>query len=93
MGNWFPSKSRGRIMGFWGTASPMGNIVGSLLSPIILLSLGLSWKVLIFLSGSFLIIVGISVTFLEDLPNSSITQPLISSTSQPKFLEIFNLPG
>ena len=55
-------------MGFWGTASPMGNVVGSLIAPIVLMTFGWSWKVLIIISGGFLILVGIAVTFLEDAP-------------------------
>lgn len=83
-------------MGFWGTASPMGNIVGSLVSPIVLLTLGYSWKVLIIISGGFLILVGIAVTFLEDAPKNSLNVPINDKNdtqSQPNFLEILNLPG
>jgi uncharacterized membrane protein len=83
-------------MGIWGTASPMGNVVGSVISPIVLMTFGCSWKVLIIISGGFLMLVGIAITFLEDAPSNSLSDPINDNNdtqSQPKFLEILNLPG
>jgi hypothetical protein len=43
-----------------------------------------------------LILVGIAVSFLEDAPSNSLNLPLNDNhdtQSQPKFLEILNLPG
>lgn len=36
LGNWFEKDKRGRIMGIWGTANSLGNIVGALLGGVII---------------------------------------------------------
>lgn len=58
MGNWFPKKSTGKIVGFWSSNTSAGHLIGAQLSAL-LIFYGVGWEIIISCSAIFMIVVGV----------------------------------
>lgn len=68
MGNWFPKKNRGFIVGMWATCNNFGNIVGIQLAAFLLETCELEWQWLMVLASGMTAILAV-VIFLFLVPH------------------------
>ena len=63
MGNWFPKKNRGFIVGLWATCNTFGNIAGIQVAAELLKAWNGEWQWLMILSSVFAIVLGLIIFF------------------------------
>ena len=63
MGNWFPKKNRGFIVGLWATCNNFGNIAGIQVAAELLKAWNGEWQWLMILSSVFAIVLGLIIFF------------------------------
>lgn len=63
MGNWFPKKNRGFIVGMWATCNNFGNIAGIQLAAALIKPFNYQWQWLMVLAAGFAAMIALVVWF------------------------------